>query len=54
MVYYAKQRASAIAKRLRGDTQNTNDTVDDDEPFLADPRVDISVLDGIFDKWYKD
>ena len=21
---------------------------------MADPRVDISVLDGIFDKWYKD
>ena len=54
MVYYAKQRASNIAKRIRGDTQTSQDYIDTEDPVIADPRVDINVLDSIFDKWYKD
>ena len=31
MIHYAKQRASAIAKRIGGDNQNTNEDLEADE-----------------------
>lgn len=52
MIYYAKQRALAVAKRMRSPTNDTQETEDIEIP--ADVRVDVSVLDGLFDKWYKD
>ena len=59
MSYYAKQRALATAKKMRGTP--TNDTMNSNEEMfqltnssIVDPRVDINILDGLFDKWYKD
>ena len=37
-----------------GDTQNTNESLEADDSVMTDPRVDINILDGLFDKWFKD
>ena len=54
MSYYAKLRAQGARKSLKGVTNEASTPKEDMESSAREVRLDITVLDSIFDKWFKD